>query len=151
MPGKAFVGCAAPEGLVLRMFRKKFAQGWFYRLWARLTCRRSSLLDLDKVIQRSRIVGSHYAGIKTVDIDHIRGTLGKAGEFDAEFHPIREISCWRWMDIAREKLSGRNLPPVELVRVDDVYYVRDGHHRISVARAMGQLFIEAEVVILRLR
>jgi hypothetical protein len=42
---------------------------------------------------------------------------------------------------------GRELPPVELVQIGDFYFVRDGHHRISVARAMGQEHIEAEVTV----
>ncbi|HEY3310826.1 MAG TPA: hypothetical protein VGK00_04225 [Anaerolineales bacterium] len=49
-----------------------------------------------------------------------------------------------------EKLNGRELPPVELIQVENIYYVRDGHHRISVSRSLGQDFIDAEVTIMLL-
>jgi hypothetical protein len=53
----------------------------------------------------------------------------------------------RWLSVAAARDQDEVLPPVVLVRVGDVYFVRDGHHRISVALALGQLDIEAEVTI----
>ena len=135
----------------LSMFRQAIFHSQFHQLWAKLTRRCFCLLDLDETLQACPQEASHYAGIKTVDIERIRGTQGKADEFDAEFNPTQERSRVRWMGIALEKLRGRDLPPVELVQVGDVYYVRDGHHRISVSRAMGQSFIDAEVTVIRLR
>ena len=139
-----------PTGKPLVMFNQAFQHGWFHRLWANLTRQCFCLHDLNETLQSCPVEASHYVGIKTVDIDHIHGTLGKADEFDAEFNPAQERSRSRWIDIALEKLRGRDLPPVELVQIDDIYYVRDGHHRISVSRAMGQNFIEAEITIMRL-
>ncbi len=135
----------------LTMFNQAFQHGWFHRLWARLTRSCFCLRDLAETLKTCRVEASHYAGIKTINIDRIHGTLGKADEFDAEFNPTQERSRSRWMGIALEKLRGRDLPPVELVQIDDSYYVRDGHHRISVSRAMGQSFIEAEVTIMKLQ
>jgi hypothetical protein len=66
------------------------------------------------------------------------------------FYPTQERSRTRWMGIALEKLPGRDLPPVELIQIGDSYYVRDGHHRISVSRAMGQDFIDAEITVMEL-
>ena len=140
-----------PAGMPLTMFQDTFTHGWMRRLWARLTRRPFYLLDLDNTLASKQVENSHYAGIKTVSIDRICGSQGKTSEFDAEFNPIQKRSCSRWMGIALEKLRGRDLPPVELVLIDNVYYVRDGHHRISVSRAMGQIFVDAEVTIMRLR
>jgi hypothetical protein len=53
----------------------------------------------------------------------------------------------RWLRVAAARDQGKVLPPVVLVQVGDVYFVRDGHHRISVARALGQLDIEAEATV----
>ncbi|MFN2186580.1 MAG: hypothetical protein ACK2UU_21575, partial [Anaerolineae bacterium] len=53
----------------------------------------------------------------------------------------------RWLSIARARQQGKDLPPVVLIRVGDVYFVRDGHHRISVAQALGQLDVEARVTV----
>lgn len=144
-----------PQGIPtekpLSMFRQAFLHSQFHNLWAKLTRRCFCLLDLDETLEKSPVESSHYAGIKTVNIDRIHGTQGKVDEFDAEFNPTQERSRTRWMDIALQKLRGRDLPPVELVQIDDIYFVRDGHHRISVSRAMGQNFIDAEVTIMRLR
>ena len=62
------------------------------------------------------------------------------------FHPIKEASRERWVNMAMAYLSRLPLPPVELVQIGNVYFVRDGHHRISVSRAFGQASIDAEVI-----
>ena len=49
--------------------------------------------------------------------------------------------------MAQAKLDGTVLPPVELIQVGDIYFVRDGHHRISVARALGEEYIDAEIIL----
>src|SRR5512134_2610297 len=116
-------------GQPLTMFREMFAHGAFHRLWAKLTGRGFRLLDLDETLKDHPLEASHYAGIKAVSIDRIRGTQGKAGEFDADFNPTQERSRTRWIGIVLEKLRGHDLPPVDLVQVGDTYYVRDGHHR----------------------
>lgn len=127
------------------LFWETSSRGWFYRLWARLSHRALRLLNLDEVLCCNEVQNSHYAGIRTVCIACIRGTLGKSDVFDATFHPVTQSSRSRWLGVALEKLRGHELPPVDLIDVDGTYYVRDGHHRISVARSLGQVYIEAEI------
>lgn len=127
------------------MFWEARQHGWLHKLWAFITRRTFRLLELEDTLRKTWLKESHYAGVKTVDIQQIRGTQGKGDAFDAEFNPIKETSRSRWIGIALQKLRGNDLPPVDLVEVNGVYYVRDGHHRISVARTLGQQFIEAEV------
>ena len=134
----------------VRLFWQATQSGWLQRLWARLTRRPTKLLELDVTLCCQPVQNIHYAGIHPVSIDCIKGTEGKSDAFDPAFYPIKEISRSRWVSVAREKLRGRELPPVEIVDVDGVCYVRDGHHRISVARIMGQEFIEAEITELNL-
>lgn len=67
--------------------------------------------------------------------------------FDDAFHPIRTHTELRWRRVARAGLAGVTLPPVELIRIGEAYFVRDGHHRISVARALGQKEIDAVVTV----
>ena len=140
-----------PDRKPLTMFHKMFAHGTLYRLWAKFTRQHFRLLDMDETMKSYSVEASHYAGLKSVSIDHIQGTQNKNDEFDAEFNPTQERSRTRWMGIALEKLRGHDLPPVELIEVNGIYYVRDGHHRISVSRAMGQTYIDAEITILQLR
>ena len=82
-----------------------------------------------------------------VPISQICGSEGRCHDFDRDFHPLQDHNKERWLGIARARQRGKALPPVELVRVGDVYFVLDGHHRISVARALGQRHIEAKVMV----
>jgi hypothetical protein len=90
-----------------------------------------------------------HAGLQTVPIGRIRGSEGRCNDFDRDFNPLQRHTEGRWRSVARARWEGKSLPPVELVQVGDVYFVRDGHHRISVARASGQQDIEAEVKVWR--
>ena len=134
----------------LTMFSKANLHAKLHEVWAKLTHRCFCLLDLDDAIKRAPVISSHYAGVKYVDIRHILGTQGKANEFDAEFNPTQWRSSDRWLSIAIEKMRGRELPPVELIQIGDIYYVRDGHHRVSVSRSLGQAFIDAEITVMQL-
>jgi len=139
-----------PPSKPLAMFNQALEHGRLHRLWAKVTRQCFCLLDLDDTLKCSPAESSHYAGIRAVNIDRIRGTQGKADEFDAELNPTQARSRSRWMGVALQKLRGRNLPPVELIQIGDIYYIRDGHHRVSVSRAMGQAFIDAEVTVMHL-
>ena len=130
----------------LPMFWRCFESGFMTRLWAFLTRQPRRLMELDETLCCANVRNVHYAGTQPVAINRIRGTEGKANEFDAGFHPLKEASRSRWLGVAMERLRGNDLPPVDLVDVDGIYYVRDGHHRISVARSMGQVYIDAVIV-----
>ena len=134
----------------VRLFWQMSKGGSLRWLWAKMTHRRARLLDLDETLCCNQVQNSHYAGVHAVNIDCIQGTQGKSDAFDASFHPIKGSTRSRWISVAREKIRGHELPPIDLVDVDGVCYVRDGHHRISVARSLGQDFIEAEVTEMKL-
>lgn len=88
------------------------------------------------------------AGLRTVQIDTIHGTENRGDEFDVNFYPVKEHIENRWVNVAIAFLRGVALPPVKLIESNGEYYVRDGHHRISVARALGQDSIDAEIIVL---
>jgi hypothetical protein len=85
-----------------------------------------------------------------VSISHIRGSQGRSRDFDCDFNPIQDYTRGRWLNIAVARQQGKSLPPVKLIQVGDIFFVLDGHHRISVAQALGQQDIEAEVTVWRL-
>jgi hypothetical protein len=94
-------------------------------------------------------IKSRYSepGTKTVQIDQIRGSGGRVRDFDRDFNPRQTHTRDRWHAVARLQLEGRELPPIDLVHVGDRYFVRDGHHRVSVAHLLGQRDIEAKVTV----
>jgi uncharacterized ParB-like nuclease family protein len=104
------------------------------------------LVDLGTVTRSMRVRNRHYAGVHSVKINLIRGSEGKVDDFDNAFNPMHERTRGRWLSVAKARLAGEELPPVELIQVDQTYFVRDGHHRISVAKALGENYIDAEVI-----
>lgn len=80
----------------------------------------------------------------------VRGSESRSQDFDAHFNPAQKKNRERWLNIAQITLMGGYLPAVELVKVKDIYYVRDGHHRVSLARAVGQHYIDAVVTVFQL-
>jgi hypothetical protein len=77
-----------------------------------------------------------------VPVRDIVGTVARAGDFDRELRPRNRSLRERWESLAR--LDG-DFPPVELIRLNDLYFVQDGHHRVSVARARGRDTVSAHV------
>lgn len=117
------------------------------KMWAALSGRKSTLLDLNEVEKVVRVGNRHHAGIQAVPVHKIVGSLGRCKDFDAAFNPLNETTRDRWLSVARARLLGIPLPPVVLIRVGERYFVRDGHHRISVARSFGEQAIDAEVTV----
>jgi hypothetical protein len=105
-----------------------------------------SLLDLND-IPTHQISSRHHGGIKPVSIDKICGTLGRSTDFDSSFHPLSDRIRDRWVGVATARLLNLPLAPVTLIQIRDYYFVVDGHHRISVARALGEYAIDAEITV----
>ncbi len=115
------------------------------QLWSGLTGRSRRLLSLEEVSRTGRVQARSSGGTRTVAIAEICGSENRAADFDCDFNPLQDHTQDRWLGIASALQRGRCLPPVALIQVGDRYFVRDGHHRISVARALGQKAIEATV------
>jgi hypothetical protein len=105
----------------------------------------TKLLSYDVVKENLHIGGPIYRGVKTVRVDQIAGSLNRYHEFDRAFLPKEDQLVTRWTKVDRAFYEDIHLPPVVLYKVGDVFFVVDGHHRVSVAREQGQEYIEAEV------
>lgn len=105
----------------------------------------TTLLSYDEVKEKLRIGGPIYRGVKTIRVDQIIGSLNRYHEFDRAFLPREDQLASRWQKVDRAFYQDIHLPPVVLYKVGEVYFVVDGHHRVSVAREKGQIDIEAEV------
>ncbi|RIK41996.1 MAG: hypothetical protein DCC55_10315 [Chloroflexi bacterium] len=138
-----------PRQQASEQFRRLQGQAVRSKLWSTLTGRRRTLLKLNQVQRTTTLATRAHAGIQLVPIAKICGSEGRSDDFDADFRPLRANSMDRWVDIAIARSRDVPLPAVELVQIGDLYFVRDGHHRISVAKMAGQLEIEAEVTVWR--
>lgn len=110
-----------------------------------LSGRPTTLLSYDDIKEKLRVGGPIYRGMKTIRVDQIAGSLNRYHEFDRAFLPKEDQLSSRWRKVDRAFYEDIHLPPVVLYKVGEVYFVVDGHHRVSVAREQGQEFIEAEV------
>lgn len=131
----------------LRLYRYARHRSRWAKVWSALTGQPRTLLDLDAVRAASTLGSCYYGGMRSVPIGLIRGSEGRCQDFDAGFRPLRSHCRERWVRIAAARLMRTPLPPVTLTLVGDRYFVLDGHHRISVARALGQTEIDAEVTV----
>lgn len=103
------------------------------------------LLSYDEVKTRLRLGGPIYRGIETVPLRQIVGSLNRYAEFDRAFKPADDHLAERWQNVDYAFYKAISLPPILLYKVGQVYFVVDGHHRVSVAREQGQEDIDAEV------
>ena len=132
------------------------AQDDFLRARRRQTVRRLTrglgggdvdvILPFGEVVAELGRTGERDIGLQAVPLDTIVGTVDRGKEFDRGFRPTSSQVRGRWERMANAMRRGESVPPVDLYRVGDVHFVRDGHHRVSVARALGRADIDAHVV-----
>jgi hypothetical protein len=103
------------------------------------------LLSFDDV-RREHVANNRlYRGTRIVEVDEIVGSVGRWRDFDRSFLPARASIGKRWKRIDRAFQRGEDLPPVELYKLENTYFVVDGHHRVSVARYHAVPTVEAAV------
>jgi len=105
----------------------------------------TELLSFDDIKARLRLREESYKGLQNVPLDRIVGSVGRYRDFTNNFLPKGSTSQDRWSRVYAAANSLEGLPPIELYKVDDIYFVRDGNHRVSVARELGAKTIEAHV------
>jgi hypothetical protein len=103
------------------------------------------MLPFEEVVEALGRVGQHDAGLQVVPLDAIVGTVDRSADFDRGLRPTSTRLRSRWERIATAQRRGEALPPVSLYKVGGLYFVRDGHHRVSVAKSLGRKDIDAYV------
>ena len=103
------------------------------------------MLPFEEVVEALGRTGQHDVGLQVVPLDAIVGTVDRAVDFDRGLRPTSARLRSRWERIASAQRRGEALPPVSLFKIGDLYFVRDGHHRVSVAKMLGRSDIDAYV------
>jgi hypothetical protein len=103
------------------------------------------ILPFDEVVQALGWRGERRLGLQTIDLDSIVGTVDRTREFDRKFRPTSRRLRQRWERIAKAMRKGEAMPPIDVYRIGELHFVRDGHHRVSVARHLGLDKIDAYV------
>jgi hypothetical protein len=118
------------------------------RLAARL---RREPADFDVILPFEEVVaalgrrGERHVGLESIPLDSIVGSVGRQRDFDRGFRPTSGRTRGRWEQIATAARKGESFPPIDVYRIGEVHFVKDGHHRVSVARAQGLDTIDAYV------
>lgn len=111
----------------------------------RLRRRPKELLSFEVARRKLGLLNSRARGVSEIPLDRIVGSVGKSREFTRTFWPRREEIRARWQRVFTLIHSARGLPPIEVYQVGEVYFVLDGHHRVSVGRLIGLKMIEAHI------
>jgi hypothetical protein len=103
------------------------------------------ILPFEEVVAALGRRGERRLGLQTIPLDSIVGTIDRGREFDRRFRPTSGRVRPRWERIATAQRRGKAMPPIDVYRIGELHFVKDGHHRVSVARAFGWDTIDAYV------
>ena len=103
------------------------------------------ILPFEEVIEALGNRGERTIGVQTISLDSIVGSVDRTREFDRSFHPTSQRVRDRWERVALAQRKGESMPPIQVYRIGELHFVKDGHHRVSVARAQGRHDIDAQV------
>ena len=117
----------------------------WHRIFSILRPEKTELLSFYDIKSLIKPDTESYRGLSTVPLDKVVGSEGRYNDFNRAFLPRKEHLRARWRSVNTAALTDVTLPPVRLFKIGDVYFVRDGNHRVSVARLRGQMDIDAEI------
>jgi hypothetical protein len=105
----------------------------------------TAILPFEEVVRALGRRGERNLGLQTIPLDSIVGTVDRGREFDRRFRPTSGRVRPRWERINTAQRKGQPMPPIDVYRIGELHFVKDGHHRVSVARALGYDVIDAYV------
>jgi len=126
-------------------FRSARLQAQLSDLVSRLTGRSTELLSYEEVRRKLKARERSAERLEDIPLDAIVGSVGRYRDFTRSFLPRHESSRDRWARVEVAMTGMKGVPPIEVYKVGDAYFVRDGHHRVSVARQFGSDQIQAYV------
>ncbi len=103
------------------------------------------ILPFQEVVHALGQMGERYIGLRTIPLDAIVGSVDRTRDFDRRFRPTSTRMRQRWQRLAEAQRRGEAIPPIDVYKVGDMYFVKDGHHRVSVAHALDLRTIDAYV------
>ena len=107
--------------------------------------RNDDLLSFEEVRKALQPAGESYVGCRTIPVKRVVGSEGRCKDFNKSFMPRRDFMRERWVRVDMAYYENKALPPVKVLEIGGVYFVRDGNHRVSVARMHDVAYIDAEI------
>ncbi|MCL2519456.1 MAG: transcriptional regulator [Spirochaetaceae bacterium] len=128
------------------------AEADFYRAYrkgrfnlTKLFFKQRELLPFNEVQQLVKAKDQSYLGIRSVALSDIVGSEERADDFSEGFWPKNAFLKTRWVSVSKAYHNNINLPVIQLYKLGSLYFIRDGNHRVSVAKALGVAYIDAEI------
>jgi hypothetical protein len=127
-------------------FNRAYRKSFFHAIVAWIQSINNDLIPYDEVRKRIPMRGQYYLGLKQIETDKIIGSVSRYNDFDRAFLPRQTHTRSRWESIDQAYFDDVILPPIDVYKIGDVYFVKDGNHRVSVARERGQAYMDAYVI-----
>jgi hypothetical protein len=138
-----------PETDAVAAFARERRRHSLAKLASRLTMKHQDawvMLCFDDVVAALGRVAEHDRGLRMIALESVVGTVNRRScEFDRRFRPRSRRLQTRWQRIAAARRRGEAMPAIAVYRIGELHFVLDGHHRVSVARALGDSMIDAHV------
>ncbi len=115
------------------------------RVWRKLTKKRQTLLPFAPIHRQLSSPSRINRGVQEIPVENIVGSVDRASEFDRDFRPLHKNQRQRWANVWALHAQ-KGWEPIVVYRLGDLYFVEDGHHRVSVAHDLGLELIEAVVI-----
>jgi hypothetical protein len=131
-------------------FRKAKRRAFWNKVFDAIRFQTNDMPTLGDLLEQKRLGTLRDGGMQTIPVDKIVGSVNRERDFDRQFMPRKFHIQDRWLRVDEAYQYGVILPPLDLVEVNGVYFVRDGHHRVSVARAHGMAYLDAHVTLISL-
>ncbi len=127
-------------------FTHAYVKGFMRAMRSWIQRENNDLLPYDEVRKHIPMRGQHYVGLQQIETEKIIGSVSRFNDFDRAFLPRQSHTRGRWESIDRAYFQDVILPPIDVYKVGEAYFVKDGNHRVSVARERGQAYMDAYVV-----
>lgn len=136
--------------MIEQLARADFERATWKAFWNSIlnwmTGRSNTLIPFDEIEEKLPTTGRRDRGMQEIEVDKIAGSVGRYRDFDRAFLPTQRHTRDRWLNIDAAFHRQAKLPPIEVYQIGNVYFVKDGNHRVSVAKERGQMFMDAYVI-----
>lgn len=139
------------EKAVQKDFDRARLKNFLNEVFSFITKKDNELLSFHEVKKAVRPVNQFYKGVKSIPLENIIGSEGRYKDFDKEFLPKQDTARSRWQNVDKAFHEQKELPPIQVYQVGDIYFVKDGNHRVSVAKEQKKKYIDAEIIELKIK
>ena len=135
----------SPYSQAVSDFRAARQKADLQNLLSMLTGKKTELLSYEEVRQKLRAIEGSRQELRDIPLEAIIGSVGRYSDFNRDFLPRRENDQERWARVMVQATGPTGLPPIDVYQIGEAYFVLDGNHRVSVAKALGSSHIQANV------